>query len=263
MSPRPRSARWLAERFSVTERTIRRDIDALQQTGVPIYPEIGRRGGYVVDRTHTLPPINITAREAVATAVALDVLAGTPFADAARSALCKILAAMARPDVDAARAAAARIHRVATGSAAGAAPAPEVLRIAEDAVLRRIVITIEYVDRNGSASRRAVEPLGLLGAGDQWYLVGWCRLRRSVREFRLDRMRQAAATAEIAPERWIDPACFALPDAPISCLGLLETLDTRNAGAQDARNPGTNADRTLSGRAPRMVPMTGATARNG
>lgn len=203
-------------------------MDALQQTGVPIYAQPGRRGGYVVDRSHTLPPINITAREAVATAVALNMLAGTPFADAARSALCKIVSVMPQRDVAAARDLAGRIHLVGPGPEATAGPPNrQVLRVAEDALLHRRVLTFEYVDRNGSASRRTVEPLGLLSAEGQWYLVGWCRLRGDVREFRLDRMRRAATTTEVAPERRVDPSRFVLLDAPVSRLELLENADRR------------------------------------
>ncbi|RQW92282.1 helix-turn-helix transcriptional regulator [Micromonospora globispora] len=80
VSPRPRSARWLAQRFEVSARTIERDIAALQASGVPIWAEPGRTGGYVVDRAHTLPPVNLTAGEAVAMAVALHRLGGTPVA---------------------------------------------------------------------------------------------------------------------------------------------------------------------------------------
>jgi predicted DNA-binding transcriptional regulator YafY len=100
-----------------------------------------------------------------------------------------------------------------------------VLRVAEEAVLRRVVLAIEYVDRNGVVSQRVVEPLGLLGAGSQWYLVGWCRLRGDVREFRLDRMRTAAPTPEIAPERVLAPGAVALLDAPAARLNLLENTD--------------------------------------
>lgn len=226
VSPRPRSSHWLAHRFSVTERTIRRDVDALQQTGVPIYAEVGRRGGYVVDKSHTLPPINITAREAVAAAIALDALTGTPFVDAARSALCKLVAAMAKRDVDAAHALAGRIHVTADQPADTAPPAPRVLQVAEDAVIRRAVLTIDYIDRHGAESRRAVEPLGLLSAAQQWYLIGWCRLRGDVRDFRLDRVRGAETTREIAPERPIDPTEFTLFNVPIFRFNFPRNTDT-------------------------------------
>jgi predicted DNA-binding transcriptional regulator YafY len=207
VSPRPRSAHWLAGRFEVDARTIRRDISALQQAGVPIYAEAGRRGGYVVDRTHTLPPVNITPREAVATAIALEALADAPFLDAARSALRKLVAAMPPRDVEAAREVAGRIHlaMLPPGEDPGPPPPRHVLRVAEDAVVSRAVLAIDYVDRHGAASRRLVEPVALLGGGRLWYLVGWCRLRGGEREFRLDRMRRAATTDETAPSRSIDP----------------------------------------------------------
>lgn len=61
VAPRPRSARQLAERYEVSTRTIERDILALQESGVPVYAETGRCGGYIIDKTLTLPPVNFTA----------------------------------------------------------------------------------------------------------------------------------------------------------------------------------------------------------
>jgi predicted DNA-binding transcriptional regulator YafY len=91
-APRPRSARQLAARYEVSARTIERDILALQESGVPVYAEPGRRGGYAIDKTMTLPPVNFTAAEMVAIAVALARDERTPFAAATRSALRKVLA---------------------------------------------------------------------------------------------------------------------------------------------------------------------------
>jgi predicted DNA-binding transcriptional regulator YafY len=92
VAPRPRSARHLAEHYEVSTRTIERDLLALQESGVPIYAESGRRGGYVIDKTLTLPPLNFTAAEMVAIAVSLAREDSTPFAAATRSALRKVLA---------------------------------------------------------------------------------------------------------------------------------------------------------------------------
>src|SRR5215813_5390621 len=47
IAPRPRTARQLASKYEVSTRTIERDILALQESGVPVYAEIGRHGGYV------------------------------------------------------------------------------------------------------------------------------------------------------------------------------------------------------------------------
>src|SRR5688500_775392 len=112
VAPRPRSARWLATRFEVSTRTIERDIGALQSSGVPIWVALGRTGGYALDRSRTLPPLNMSPAEAVAIAVALHRLDGTPFHDAARSALHKVLAVMPTADVRRAEELAGRVHLV-------------------------------------------------------------------------------------------------------------------------------------------------------
>ncbi len=91
-APRPQSARQLAARYEVSVRTIERDILALQESGAPVYAEPGRRGGYAIDKTMTLPPVNFTAAEMVAIAVALARDERTPFAAATRSALRKVIA---------------------------------------------------------------------------------------------------------------------------------------------------------------------------
>ena len=221
--PGSRSARRLAEQFEVDIRTIRRDIGALQQAGVPIYAEPGRRGGYVLDRAYTLPPLNITPREAIATAVALSAMAGTPFASAARSALHKLVTVMAPHDLAAARAMAGRVCLVEP--AAPAAGPVEVLREAEEALWSRSVVTIEYYDRNGRLSSRSVEPIGLAGGGEHWYLVAWCRLRGGVREFRLDRVRRFARTDEVALPRLSNLAGLSVGDLGTAPLRLEDDSD--------------------------------------
>jgi hypothetical protein len=68
-------------------RTIERDLSALGQAGVPISAYQGRLGGYVLDRSMTLPPLNFTPDEAAAVAVALSRAEQAPLAGASRSAL--------------------------------------------------------------------------------------------------------------------------------------------------------------------------------
>jgi predicted DNA-binding transcriptional regulator YafY len=208
VSPRPRSARWLAARFEVCVRTVERDIGALQQAGVPIYAEPGRAGGYVLDRSFTLPPVNVTAPEAVAVAVALHRLAGTPFQDAARSALHKIVAVMSERDVVAAGELAARVHFIGDGDGAAARVPPAIA----DAVAGRRVLALGYVDKQGTVSGREVEPLGFVVGANGWYLVAWCRLRGAVRAFRLDRIRTVTVTGEPTAPRHLAAALCVLPE---------------------------------------------------
>ena len=91
------TAAELAERFGVTLRTIYRDLEALQDAGMPIRADRGRGGGYALDKSYQLPPVNFTAREA-ALLVALARLASEqrlmPFPKSLDNAVDKVRAAL-------------------------------------------------------------------------------------------------------------------------------------------------------------------------
>jgi predicted DNA-binding transcriptional regulator YafY len=214
VSPRPRSTRWLAGHFEVSTRTIERDVSALQQTGVPIYAEAGRLGGYVLDRSASLPPLNIAPAEAVAIAVALRQLGGTPFTDPARTALAKVVAVMSEPDAQRAERLAQRVHLVQPAAPVErpAGTATALVRTVLDALTAGHVLEVDYADRHAVPTRRYVEPMGFLGGPRGWYLLGWCRLRADGRVFRLDRMKAVRDTGEVAPPREIDPATLDFPE---------------------------------------------------
>ncbi len=196
IAPRPRSARWLAGHFEVSARTVERDISALQQSGVPIYAEPGRAGGYCLDKARTLPPVNLTPSEAVAMALALRRLAGTPFQANAGSALRKLVAAMQGDDAVAAHDLAGRIHLVSWAGATPSVPRP-----LADALSARRVLRIGYRDRGGAPTMREIEPLGYIVKETRWYLVAWCRRRDALRAFRTDRITSVSVTAEVPAPR--------------------------------------------------------------
>jgi predicted DNA-binding transcriptional regulator YafY len=91
------TAEALAERFGVTVRTIYRDLATLQDAGLPLRADRGRGGGYALDKSYQLPPINLTAREA-ALLVALGRMASQqrllPFTDNLEAALDKVRGAL-------------------------------------------------------------------------------------------------------------------------------------------------------------------------
>jgi predicted DNA-binding transcriptional regulator YafY len=220
ISPRCRSARELAERFEVSVRTIERDIAALQESGVPIYAEPGRRGGYVLDKKMSLPPLNFTPAEAVAIAVALSRAGDQPFGRQARSALRKVVAAMPGREGELARELARRVMLVAEPPEPGGPRRPlgdeSVSRAIEEALLRRRVLHLDYADAKGRLTSRDVEPGVFLGGrGGFWYLVGWCRLRDDVRVFRLDRIINAAVSTERCPDRPLEGFAADVPEMAV------------------------------------------------
>ncbi|QMU79838.1 WYL domain-containing protein [Streptacidiphilus sp. PB12-B1b] len=194
VSPRPRSAPWLARRFQVSVRTVERDLDALRQSGLPIRSDTGRVGGYSLDRDRTLPPVTLTPGEALAVGVAVRAAGAFPLAAAARRAAQKVLAVLPA-DVRRREAELAdRVRRVGGHSPAVGAAWGDVIG---DALVSGRVVRLGYTDREGAVTARDVEPLGLLWGPSGWYLAGWCRLRSAVRGFQLDRI----ASAELSDER--------------------------------------------------------------
>ncbi|MEV0198929.1 WYL domain-containing protein [Nonomuraea sp. NPDC050691] len=195
-APRPRTVGWLASRYGVSRRTVQRDLQALMETGVPVRMEAGRTGGWFIDRETALPPINLTAAEALAVAAALaGAEQSTPFSAAGPAAMRKLAAALGESAAEEVRALTDRIHVLP------ARTAPGVLPVIEQAVARQRVVWIRYADSAERESEREVEPGGLLTASGSWYLIGWCRSRRAGRGFRLDRVLAAELRDEPCPAR--------------------------------------------------------------
>jgi predicted DNA-binding transcriptional regulator YafY len=202
--PRGRTAQRLAQWLEVSPRTIKRDVAALQQAGVPIWASAGPGGGYVLDAVATLPPVNLTPSQAVAVAVAVAGAPDAPFAVDARAALEKVLDVLgpgARSDVErlGARVWVRNPHR----------ERPPAATVVEQAVLRRRVVAISYRGASGEVTRRRVEPVFLARTGAHWLLAAWCRERQGPRWFRWDRIEAADLTTEAAPDH--DPAVFGTP----------------------------------------------------
>lgn len=107
---RGRTARQSAAHFEVSVRTVERDLSALGQAGVPLSTKQGRGGGFTIDRSMSLPPLNFTPREAAAVAVALSRSEHVLFTKDARSALQKIMAAMPERALDEARVTAEKVR---------------------------------------------------------------------------------------------------------------------------------------------------------
>ena len=195
----PRAARWLAERFEVSTRTIERDLAALVQSGVPVCGDRGRLGGYVLDTERSLPPLQVTPAEAVAISVALRELHGAPFEGAARTALEKLAAMMPEPDLAKVDQLADRVRVVGTPGPKGVVP-----RAVRRALEGGRALRLRYRDRNEEPSTRTVEPMGLMHGPKGWYLLAWCRLRGAPRAFALDRVHDVERGEEVEVDRRID-----------------------------------------------------------
>jgi predicted DNA-binding transcriptional regulator YafY len=190
----PVRAADLAKECDCSVRTVYRDIDALCQAGVPVAALPGE--GYRLVAGYHLPPIAFTAEEAVQLLLGSDLALGLGTAaqrDAARAAAAKVEAVLrpeTRREVDRLR---ERI-RVSRWMRPEASPW---LPLLHQAVLHDQVLHLRYHSfSSDELTERRVEPYFLVFYGDDWHLVGYCRLREGVRDFRVGRIREAELLAE-------------------------------------------------------------------
>ncbi|MCL2481925.1 MAG: YafY family transcriptional regulator [Propionibacteriaceae bacterium] len=191
-----RTAARLAHQFEVSVRTIKRDISTLQYGGFPVWARSGPSGGYVVDASATLPPVNITVAEASALATALAVAQGQPFASHGTAALAKLLSVMDERARAQAKRLSNRIWINDTTESIGSA----VLSPVEQALQEGRVLNLVYSDANAQVTSRQVDPQLLARLAGHWHLVAYCRLRQQIRWFRLDRIQQATLTTQTASD---------------------------------------------------------------
>jgi predicted DNA-binding transcriptional regulator YafY len=185
------TAEVLAERFAVTVRTIYRDLDTLRAAALPIGAERGRGGGYALDRSYSLPPVNFTAREA-ALMVALGRFAIEmrllPFADTLEAALDKVRAALS---TSAQRELLTRLSELSFHGVPALPTRKSVRAALERAWFEQRPLRIVYVDGNFIEKSRTIRIVGVLMERHETRLDAVDLESKERRHFRLDRIAQA------------------------------------------------------------------------
>lgn len=185
-SRRVTTADQMARHFELSLRTIYRDLAALGEIGVPIVAEAGV--GYTLRPGFHLPPVNFTPEEAYALAtggVLVGHLTDASVRPQMQSALAKVRAVLPPDQQDRA----IRLERAMTLTAAAEVPAQADLGLLQRALAELLVVQFPYQAPGQSGpTKRTVEPLGLIRYLERWHLIGWCRTRRGLRDFRTDRM---------------------------------------------------------------------------
>src|SRR5919106_268175 len=184
----------LADRLGVSGRTIRRDVERLRELGYPVESLTGPAGGYRLRAGTAMPPLLLDDDEAIAIAVGLRTAARasvTGIEETSVRALVKleqVLPAHLRRRVRALQSA------TMTLPAGGPTVDPQTLTTIAAACRDLESVRFAYRGRDGTDSRREVEPHSLVNLGRRWYLVAWDRGRRDWRTFRIDRLSGPAST---------------------------------------------------------------------
>jgi predicted DNA-binding transcriptional regulator YafY len=190
------TAEQLAEKFGVTVRTIYRDLDALRDASLPVSAERGPGGGFALDRGYTLPPINLTPREAALLVVLGRFATETrlvPFVDTLDAALSKVRGALTAGQQREALAHADKL----VFAAIPVLPTPAKIRkVIEEAWFEQRAVRVTYRRSDGSCNARTVRIARVLMERTMTMLECEDIETREIRGVRLDRVETAVLHEE-------------------------------------------------------------------
>lgn len=193
----------IAERYNISERTVYRDLHALQEAGVPIGCEPGE--GYYIVKGYHLPPVSFDKDEAAALLAGERVMQkwnDTLLSKSYLSALDKIRAVLRPDDKEYLDTLDQHMQTFNFSYGSRTVPGPEAFGFLQNAIFQKQVISFRYhTPYKEEWTNRDVEPLGLFLMGNYWYLAAWCRLRDDYRMFRVDRITQYQNANEMLPEQ--------------------------------------------------------------
>lgn len=184
------TAAEVADELEISERTARRDLEALAMAGIPVYSQAGRGGGWSLVGGARTDLSGLTAAEART----LFLVAG-PSASATpqiKAALRKLVRALPEPFRASAEAAASAVVIDPTSWDRTDSPTPAHLDVLQHAVVDGVQVRIVYAGRDRPVSERTVHPLGLVSKAGVWYLLAGTDA--GMRTFRVSRVRSVVVT---------------------------------------------------------------------
>nr|WP_299072769.1 YafY family protein [uncultured Allomuricauda sp.] len=188
------TATQLANKHSVSIRTIYRDIRTLEKSGVPIVTEEGK--GYSMMEGYKLPPVMFTEDEANALITAEQLILknkDASFVQNYSEAIVKIKALLKGSQKEKASLLTERIYF--SNNYSNQKTSNYLMRI-QAAITNFEVLHMEYLSIDNKHSIRNIEPFALYSTQENWLLIAYCRLRKAFRVFRIDHIQKITATSK-------------------------------------------------------------------
>lgn len=174
------TAPQLAERFEVSRRTIQRDIEALNQAGIPIQTQQGAGGGIRIMDGFRMDRTALTSRDMQA------ILSGLRSLDSV-SGTNQYRRLMEKISPGSSGTLPAGQHILIDLSSWYKASLSEKIELLLSAIEQHRTVTFHYLSPHGESDRTA-EPSLLIFQWSSWYLWAWCRTKNAPRLFKLNRM---------------------------------------------------------------------------
>jgi predicted DNA-binding transcriptional regulator YafY len=184
------TAKELAEHFGVSQRTIYRDVDALDLAGIPVYTEKGKGGGIGLLPDFVLNKSILNEREQHEILSALKGLSGITNAETGK--VLEKLSAVFNKNA---------VNWLEVDYSGWKGKSDTVFNDLKTAILERRIVEFDYYGTNGEKKRRCIEPVLLWFKSSAWYVKGFCRDRQEMRLFKLTRVKNLFVTARHFPAR--------------------------------------------------------------
>jgi predicted DNA-binding transcriptional regulator YafY len=187
----------IAERFSISLRTVYRDVKTLEEAGIPLIGEAGV--GYSIMDGYRLPPVMFTREEAIAFLTAekfVENLTDANTLNHYQSAMYKVRAILKTTEKDLLEGMDNRIAVVKTPIQQNV-PTNNHIQTILNGIVNKSILTIKYfASHSQEDTKRDIEPVGIFYLSSYWHLIAYCRLRNAYRDFRIDRIKSLTVTDE-------------------------------------------------------------------
>ena len=196
------SARYIAQRFDISTRTVMRYLDTMSLANIPIISDTGRNGGFYIADTYKLPANFLTEKEFNAVVSTLTDYNQTIGNKSINSAIDKLLSTKTPNE---------RIVDVKSGNLIidasswnGNDATKEVVSLISTAIEECDKVIIGYVDKNGNETIRSVDPHVIILKQGLWYVYAYCNLRNAFRMFKVSRISHATKKEEKFEKRKVE-----------------------------------------------------------
>lgn len=181
------SAKELAEKHSVTTRTIQRDIEAISYAGIPIMTVQGPHGGYGIMDTYKMDRQLMTVDDLFYIVTALSSIVTSTSNKKMEATAEKIKSLVPKRDEPLFAEKNQKLY-VDFSMLSGPTRRPDLFDVIERGIDQSRLLQFSYTSGKLETSQRVVEPMTIVFKWRSWYLFGYCRLREDYRLFRFSRI---------------------------------------------------------------------------
>lgn len=197
------SAAELARTFEVSKRTIYRDIEIINEAGIPIITFPGINGGIGIIDEYKVDKRLFSESDLTSLLIGLSGVHSALDSEETKQAMSKLKTLIPKEKQN-------KIDELTSRIAIDLSPWQKdimregYLQIINTAIVERKILSFDYFNMKGDVTFREVEPYRLLHRGNSWYLQGFCLLRQQMRTFRFSRIHKLITSERAFTPREVD-----------------------------------------------------------